>query len=43
VYTAVGVVRGLLIDIACASAEVCLFTVIFLSAYGHECDDVVFV
>jgi hypothetical protein len=43
VYPAVGVVRGLLIDIACASAEFCLFTVIFLSAYGDEGDDVVFV
>jgi hypothetical protein len=43
VYPAVGVVRGLLIDIACTSAEVCLFTVIFLSPYGDEGDDVVFV
>jgi len=39
----VGVVRSLLIDIACASAEFCLFTVIFLSAYGDEGDDIVFI
>jgi hypothetical protein len=43
VYPAVGVVAGLLINIACASAEFCLFTIIFLSAYGDEGDDVVFV
>jgi hypothetical protein len=43
VYPAVGVVRGLLIDIACTSAEVCLFTVILLPPYGDEGDDVVFV
>jgi hypothetical protein len=43
VYAAVGVVRSLFIDIACTSAEVCLFTVIFLSPYGDESDDVVFV
>jgi hypothetical protein len=43
VYAAVGVVRGLLIDIACASAEVCFPAVIFLPPYGDEGDDVVFV
>jgi hypothetical protein len=43
VYATVGVVRSLLIDIACASAEVCLFAVILLPPYGDEGDDVVFV
>jgi len=43
VYPAVGVVAGLFVDIACSSAEVCLFAVIFLSPYGDEGDDVVFV
>jgi hypothetical protein len=43
VYATVGVVRSLFIDIACTSAEFCLFAVIFLSPYGDEGDDVVFV
>jgi hypothetical protein len=43
VYAAVGVVRSLLIDIACTSAEFCLFAVILLPPYGDKCDDVVFV
>jgi hypothetical protein len=43
VYAAVRVVTGLFVDIACASAEVCLFAVIFLSAYGDKGDYVVFV
>jgi len=43
VNAATGVVGGLLVNIPSPSKEFILFTVIFLSAYGNECDDVVFI
>jgi hypothetical protein len=41
--TTAGVVGGLFVNIPRTSREFSLSTVIFLSAYGNECDDVVFV
>jgi len=43
VNAATGVVGGLFVNIPRTSREFSLFPVIFLSAYGNECDDVVFV
>jgi hypothetical protein len=40
---ATGVIGGLFVNIPCTRRENSLSTVIFLSAYGNECDDVVFV
>jgi hypothetical protein len=43
VNAATGVVGGLFVNIPSPSREFSLSTVIFLSAYGNKCDDVVFV
>jgi hypothetical protein len=43
VNAATGVVGGLFVNIPSPSREFSLSTIIFLSAYGNECDDVVFV
>jgi len=41
VYAAVGVVRSLLIDIACTGREFCLFAVVLVTAYYNEVNDIV--
>jgi hypothetical protein len=41
--TTLGVIGGLLVNIPRPSRQFSLSTVIFLTAYGNECDDVVFV
>jgi hypothetical protein len=43
VNAATGVVGGLFVNIPSPSRQFSLSTVIFLSAYGNECDDVVFI
>jgi hypothetical protein len=43
VNAATGVVGGLFVNIPSPSREFSLSTIIFLSAYGYECDDIVFV
>jgi len=42
-YATVGVIRSLLIDIACAGREFCLFAVVLITAYRDKDYDIVFI
>jgi hypothetical protein len=42
-HTASGVVGGLFVNISSPSRKFNLSTIILLTTYGNECDDVVFV
>jgi hypothetical protein len=41
VYAAVGVVAGLLINIACSRRQLCLFAVVLIPTYRDEDYDVI--
>jgi len=43
VYATVGVVRSLLIDIACAGREFCFFAVVLVTTYRDKDNDIVFI
>ena len=43
VNTAVGVVAGLLVNVASTGSQFCLFAVIFVTTYGNESYDIVFI